>query len=505
MIVKPDVGRRHSHQHHGTDYFNANYIEGYCPESPTKYIACHGPTEAVVNDFWRMVWQENSNVIVMLTNLEEGDKVKCHQYWPSSDAAKYGNVTVRFHSSDQTADYLIRTFEIEKVVQKEKEKRFITQFHFVSWPDHGVPEFPTAILSLRRRVRHFYNGHAPMIVHCSAGVGRTGCFVLIDAMIERIDNDEANVDIFNYLQYMRTRRINMVQTLDQYIFAHTAVLEYITFGNTEISVVDFERRSNELRTSNGIDNEFRLIESTTKDVSSVDNICKVFLKNGQFIDVFYVDGYKQRDAFFLCSSPSPSMAPDFWEMLVERECHTIVMLNLLEEKDIYKYWPDLNRRVTYGNYTVLLQSEQKSGNIASRKFKVTSINDQENDHEVQHFQFLDWPYGGIPHNRNSILTLMSLIEKSQQNFGNGPVLVHSGNGAGRSGTFISIYNSTERLKVEQLIDVLQCVRAIRAVVPNAVESLAQYKFIYKMIRTYLEAFETYSNFSDPSLSTENIS
>eukprot|EP00794_Sanderia_malayensis_P008057 gene8057-8920_t len=506
VILKPEVGKKSSHHHHHNregDYFNANFIEGYFHS--TKYIASQGPTESVVSDFWRMVWQQKSNVIVMLTNLEEGEKVKCHQYWPSAGAMKYGQVTVRFHSSDQTADYLVRTFEIEKVVQKGKEKRFVTQFHFVSWPDHGVPEFPTAILSLRRRVRHYYNGHAPMIVHCSAGVGRTGCFILIDAMLERIDNDEGTVDIFNYLQYMRTRRINMVQTLDQYIFAHTAVLEYIIFGNTEISVIDLESRLKELEKHQGIETEFKLIESTADNQNSDDNVYRVLLNNGKFIDVFYVDGYKQRDAFFISQSPSQNLAPDFWKMLIERECHTIVMLNRLEEENIFKYWPGLNRNETYGDFTVHHNAEVQSGNIVTRKFKISQARGSGEDYEVQHFQFLDWPSNDVPVNRSSILTLMSLIEKSQQNFGNAPVLVHSGHGAGRSGTFISIYNSTERLKVEQLIDVVQCVRAIRTAVPNAVDTVEQYRFIYNMIRTYLEAFETYANFHDPTPQYEIVS
>ncbi|XP_065069822.1 receptor-type tyrosine-protein phosphatase delta-like isoform X2 [Rhopilema esculentum] len=502
VILKPEAGRRHIHHHGETDYFNANYIEGYCPQSTSKYIACQGPMQSIFTDFWRMVWQENSSVIVMLTNLEEGGKIKCDQYWPSEGARRYGHITVRFRNCDQTADYLIRYFEIEKGTGKEKEKRTVVQFHFISWPDNHIPELATAILSLRRRVRHHYCGGAPMIVHCSAGVGRTGCFILIDAMLERIDSGEGNVDIFNYLQYMRTRRINMVQTAYQYIFAHTAVLEYITFGDNEISAIDFEGKLRELKINRSIEEEFRLIESTSPDLESLDNTCKVLLKNGKFIEVFYIDGYKQRDAFFLCNSPSKNMVPDFWRMLVEQGCHTVVMLNCLEEEDNYKYWPEIYANQIYGNYTVALTSEQQTGNIATRKIKISSADAHEEEFEVQHLQFLEWPSDGVPKNRNSILTLMSLVEKSRQNYGNGPVLVHSGNGAGRSGTFIAVSNSTERLKVEQIIDVLQCVRAIRSVVPIAVGNWEQYEFIYEMIRTYLEGFETYSNFTDGALSVE---
>jgi len=499
VILRPEGGKRIIH-HRESDYVNANHIEGYCPQSTTKYIASQGPMEMVFPDFWRMIWQENVTVIIMLTNLEEGGKVKCDQYWPSQGACKYGHVTVRFIRVDQTADYLIRVFDVEKGSGKDKIKRQLIQFHFVSWPDYGVPEFPTAILSLRRRVRHYYNGDAPILVHCSAGIGRTGCFIVIDAMLERIDNGEETVDVFNYLQYLRTRRLNMVQTLDQYIFAHLSIREYLTFGDTELSAIDFERKFKELQKDNRLEREFELIESTSPDLSSIDNSCKVLLRNGKFIDVFYIDGYKQRDAFLLCNSPSTDMTSDFWKMLIEQNCHTVVMLNRLEEEEQHKYWPDMNTHYNYEYYSVVMMSEQVNGNIVTRKFKITSSESPGEHFELQHFQFLDWPSDETPTSKDSILTLMSLIEKSRQNYGSGPVLVHSGNGAGRSGTLIAIYNSTERLKVEQLIDVPQCVRAIRTVVPVAIGVNCQYEFIYEMIRRYLEAFETYSNFSDPTMS-----
>lgn len=488
VILKHDFKRKTS------DYINANTLGGYnyMEDSSCRYISTQGPTPSVLGDFWLMVWQEEIPVIVMLTNLNENDKVKCAQYWPSEGSVKYGNINVIITNTDRTADYVIRTFVIEKTASKEA--RTVLQFHFVSWPDHGTPDYPAAILSLRRRVKHYNVENKPVLVHCSAGVGRSGCFILIDAMLERIDK-ERNVDIFNYLRYMRSRRINMVQTFEQYIFAHNAILEYITFGNTEIIVDDLDKKTRELIRGPGMANEFSILSRNTQPDPYIGNVYKVFLPGGKFVEAYKVDGYKHRDAFILTTAPTESNVDDFWRMVLEKQCHTIVMLNRCQEtsQEYFKYWPDTN--CAYSDMDVALNSEVANGNIITRKIKVTSSKSR---CEVHHFQYVGWPDSDIPNKRayNNLCTLMQAVEKSQQNLGNGPIIVHAGNDYGRSGTFVAVYNSTERLKVEQLIDVLQCVRAIRISQPLAVDNVTQYQFVYTMLRTYLEGFENYWNYKD---------
>lgn len=479
-----------------SDYINANSLYGYTKheDGNYKYISTQGPLESTVADFWHMVWQEGSNIIVMLTNLEENEKVKCVLYWPHEDTKTYGRISVTLDKIERTADYIMRTFQIAHL--DSKEQRIVRQFHFVPWPDHGVPDYPTALLSLRRRVRHYYETGKPMVVHCSAGVGRSGCFILIDAMLERIDN-EHTVDIFSYLNYMRTRRIYMVQTFEQYIFAHTAVLEYITFGNTETFLGELDKKFKDLVRGNGMAEEFALLEMNKVSDRQPDNVSKVVLRDGTLVEASLVDGFKQRNAFILTKAPSENNVIDFWKMVLEKQCHTIVMLNKCQEdsQEYFKYWPDLDGHNSYQNIAVMLNSEVANGNIMTRKVKVTTNNRR---CEVNHFQFVDWPDTDIPDQRvyNNICTLMQAVEKSQHNLGNGPIIVHSGNDYGRSGTFIAVYNSTERLKVEQLIDVLQCVRAIRITQPLAVDNVCQYQFIYNMLRTYLEGFENYCNYKE---------
>ncbi|PFX15296.1 Tyrosine-protein phosphatase Lar [Stylophora pistillata] len=164
------------------------------------------PTSSTIADFWRMVWQENSSTIVMLTNLVELGKGKCDQYWPD-DATKFGAITVTLHKTETFADYVIRSL----IVTKDAEKRNVQQFHYVTWPDKGVPHHSTALLGFRQKIhaRHLATG-GPLLVHCSAGVGRTGTYIAIDAMLESAEKIKT-VFIQNYVQVMRKSRPHMIQ------------------------------------------------------------------------------------------------------------------------------------------------------------------------------------------------------------------------------------------------------------------------------------------------------
>eukprot|EP00064_Thunnus_orientalis_P004844 superscaffoldBa00000457_g4857 len=214
----------------GSDYINANYIDGYRKQN--AYIATQGPLPETLSDFWRMVWEQRTCTVVMMTRLEEKSRVKCDQYWPSRGTETYGMIQVTTLDTVELATYSVRTFALYK--NGSSEKREVRQFQFMAWPDHGVPEYPTPTLAFLRRVKACNPPDAgPMVVHCSAGVGRTGCFIVIEAMLERMKH-EKSVDIYGHVTCMRAQRNYMVQTEDQYIFIHEALLEAATCGNTEV-------------------------------------------------------------------------------------------------------------------------------------------------------------------------------------------------------------------------------------------------------------------------------
>ncbi|XP_016336805.1 receptor-type tyrosine-protein phosphatase F-like [Sinocyclocheilus anshuiensis] len=207
----------------GSDYINANYTDGYRKQN--AYIATQGPLPETLSDFWRMVWEQRASTIVMMTRLEEKTRVKCDQYWPVRGTETCGMIQVTMLDAVELATYSVRTFALYK--NGSSEKREVRQFQFMAWPDHGVPEYPTPILAFLRRVKACNPPDAgPMVVHCSAGVGRTGVFITLSIVLERM-RYEGVVDLFQTVKTLRTQRPAMVQTEDQYQLCYRAALEYL--------------------------------------------------------------------------------------------------------------------------------------------------------------------------------------------------------------------------------------------------------------------------------------
>ncbi|XP_015755726.1 PREDICTED: receptor-type tyrosine-protein phosphatase delta-like isoform X2 [Acropora digitifera] len=465
-----------------SDYVNASYLHGY-DSTPNTYIACQGPVPGTFQDFWRMLWQENVTTVVMLTRLVEHGRTKCHQYWPDK-AETYLDITVTNHKTETFADYAIRTFILQK--KGTQERRQVQQFHFLVWPDKGVPRHATAVLALRRKVRmsHNSNNKNPLVVHCSAGVGRTGAFIVIDAMLESIEKKKV-VDVCNYIELLRNNRISMVQTEEQYVFINMALLESITCGNTEIPAHDIRIALKKLLALNpktkmsGLACEYQRLDLiTADDVTDIEddigrqkknasknrfpdivplNGSRVILKdaNNDYINASYVDTFRERNSFIMTQAPLENTIEDFWKMIWDYNIGTIVMLN-----------------------------EQKEGG-----------QDPQTVHQVHHYQITDWPDKGIPKNAQCILDVINMVERSQRKTSDAPLVVHCSDGVGRSGTFCAILSVIERLKSEQVIDVCQSVKVIRVNRPKAVNCKAQYVFCYNIVQRYLDSFNEYANFN----------
>ncbi|NXY32106.1 PTPRO phosphatase, partial [Pomatorhinus ruficollis] len=204
----------------GSDYINANYIPGY--NSPQEYIATQGPLPETRNDFWKMVLQQKSQIIVMLTQCNEKRRVKCDHYWPfTEDPVAYGDITVEMLSEEEHTDWVYRSFRISYA----DEVQDVMHFNYTAWPDHGVPTTNAAesILQFVQMVRQkSAKTKGPMVIHCSAGVGRTGTFIALDRLLQHI-RDHEFVDILGLVSDMRSYRMSMVQTEEQYIFIHQCV------------------------------------------------------------------------------------------------------------------------------------------------------------------------------------------------------------------------------------------------------------------------------------------
>ncbi|RWS29718.1 tyrosine-protein phosphatase 10D-like protein [Leptotrombidium deliense] len=204
----------------GTDYINSNYIPGY--NSPREFIVTQGPLHSTRDDFWRMTWEQNSRAIVMLTRCIEKGREKCDHYWPyDTQPVYYGDIQVTVLNESQYADWTISEFK----VMRGDQSRIVRHFHFTTWPDFGVPEPPITLVKFVRafRDRVLPDSNKPIIVHCSAGVGRSGTFIALDRILQHIQKYDI-VDIFGIVHEMRKERVWMVQNEQQYICIHQCLM-----------------------------------------------------------------------------------------------------------------------------------------------------------------------------------------------------------------------------------------------------------------------------------------
>eukprot|EP00064_Thunnus_orientalis_P015749 superscaffoldBa00002984_g15808 len=209
----------------GSDYINASYIDGY--RQQRGYIATQGPLAETTEDFWRMLWEHNSTIVVMLTKLREMGREKCHQYWPAERSARYQYFVVDPMAEYNMPQYILREFKVTDA--RDGQSRTVRQFQFTDWPEQGVPKSGEGFIDFIGQVhktKEQFGQDGPISVHCSAGVGRTGVFITLSIVLERMRYEGA-VDIFQTVKMLRTQRPAMVQTEDEYQFCYQAALEYL--------------------------------------------------------------------------------------------------------------------------------------------------------------------------------------------------------------------------------------------------------------------------------------
>ncbi|XP_048147782.1 receptor-type tyrosine-protein phosphatase kappa-like isoform X4 [Corvus hawaiiensis] len=373
----------------GNGYINASYVDSY--RSPRFFIAAQGPLAGTVVDFWQMVWQEKTSVIVMLTGLVEQNKIKCEQYWPEQEQV-YGDFTVTLNNTWTTTGLVKRIFCLQKAGCALP--RAVEQFHYLLWPDHGVPRNPSQLLYLvevvNKRVLEAPAG--PVLVHCSAGIGRTGTFIALDFLL-KMGKAEGKVDVFHCVQQLREQRVSMVQTKEQYSFLYEALLEGLLCGNTgvpveSISTLVHSLREDETSGHNSVlEKEFKALQSFSElfqllpcreaekprnqpknrkpGILPADS-CRPILMSSvnadgspAYINAVFASTYTEEERIIITQLPFPTTLVDFWALVWDYTCTSVVVLNQLQELDktYVLFWPTQGED-DYGRFHVQLISEE---------------------------------------------------------------------------------------------------------------------------------------------------
>uniref|UniRef100_A0A8C1ZU98 Receptor-type tyrosine-protein phosphatase C n=1 Tax=Cyprinus carpio TaxID=7962 RepID=A0A8C1ZU98_CYPCA len=471
-------------------------------QEPKKYIAAQGPKDETVCDFWQMVWEQKSSIIVMVTRCEEGNKIKCAQYWPSVDRETeiFDDFVVKIRSEQHCPDYIIRHLILNN--REKASEREVTHIQFISWPDHGVPGDPSLLLKLRRRVNSFKNFFSgPIVIHCSAGVGRTGTYIGIDAMIESLEA-EGRVDIYGYVAKLRRQRCLMVQVEAQYILIHTALIEHTMFGETEVSLSEFHSVLNTLRQKDGSDpsllemefqklpkfKKWRTINTGSSEDNKKKNRCSDVIpydynrvlfrldlegnqtsdpedeedyssdeeeESNEYINASFISGYWCQKSLIAAQGPLPNTTGEFLLMLYQQQTKTLVMLTDCQE--------DGNK--TFGDMEIEVKKTESFPTYVRRRLEIKSTK-KTDVLEVDQYQFLKWRGQELPENAQELIEMIRVIRENG-NYDNSrmnrniPMVVHCNNGSSRTGIFCALWNLLDSAYTEKLVDVFQVVKNLR--------------------------------------------
>ncbi|XP_055956658.1 receptor-type tyrosine-protein phosphatase mu [Patella vulgata] len=506
-----------------SDYINACCITGY-GDIENKYIASQGPVDVIIKEFLRLLWVSETGKIVMLTNLVEMGNKKCFKYWPNSGKQmKFGKISMALINEDIFSHFTVRTFKITK---DECGSRTIKQYHYTSWPDKGVPTDTASLVEFRNKVIKAASPQpGPMVVHCSAGIGRTGTFIALDYSIEEA-KAEGSVDIFECVKQLRYERVNMVQTWEQYVFLHDALAEWYVAGDITFPVTSYQQDYQALLKVGGssgksqLQERFEMLDSicpspTTAEFSvalSEENkeknrdlsvlasdkmrLCLFKPQMTDYINALFLSSYRKKRAYILTQAPLPNTVVDFWTMVVERDVTTIVNMDITgTTSDIGQYVPTTGDLICGPfNISKIDETKHENGIYTVVTCLINSELDESLQRRIRIYQCNFWnPKTGVPQSAGPIFTILEDIKSCSEQDEDGPIIVHCLNGVEKSGIFCVLAAILERLTIEQDVSILQTLVQLRVSRPQIITSFEQLRFCFDAVGEYLDEFSVYAN------------
>ncbi|XP_071106715.1 receptor-type tyrosine-protein phosphatase epsilon-like [Haliotis cracherodii] len=502
-------------------YINANYMQGF-PDG-SKYIATQGPTPATVGDFWRMVWQQRVGKIVMVTQLKEMQKVKCERYWPDKDKSKHcGDLTIGLESTVTRTDYTIRKLTVKNA--KGSETRRVIHFQFLTWPDHDVPSAP-ALVSFWKRIKQLDGGEdRPLLVHCSAGVGRTGTFIALDYLMDQAEA-EHRVNVFQCVSRMRQARMNMVQTVNQFEFVHLAVLEALESRGTFYKMTDFDRifgseKSYSKQQDTSLKKEFKSIQlqrpqQTEKAISDAmlpENVSKnknkailpgnksrPYLSTpvegyNNYINAVTLPSVMRSSMLIATQTPMENTVVDFWRLVNDHDCFTIVCLD--DSQDVERLYPGSKGVLQAGPFHIQHAQERSMGSLTEKTLMLTNTKQRRTPQSVSVLS-LNSLLVSMSRDTAGLLELVNRVDTTLSQDQH-KVLVHCVDGARMCGVFCGVLNTISRLRLDSVVDIYLTNRELQLARPQFIQAFADYKYCYDMAKEYICSENVYANMGQPA-------
>ncbi|XP_076817985.1 uncharacterized protein LOC143463404 [Clavelina lepadiformis] len=472
------------------DYINASYIESF--QKGRRFIATQGPKNNTIEDVWTMVWEQNVSIIVMLCRTMEHDKVKCATYWPEPGKKNtHGQFEISTTNEENLGDIKRRTiFILNRSISKN---RTVTQFQLLSWPDHGIPLTTSDMIYLRRMVNETWQKQAtgPIVVHCSAGSGRSGTFIAMDNLCSELEQ-RGKVDVAGEVLRMRGNRMDMVQTLPQYVFIHKLLLESHMLPGSDILAPEFTELIFKDNWNEKLSKEFKRLQHLHTISPACSYTSKILFmdenKPQKFLNAYYVKIFGYSGNCIASQSAPAGGEEEFLKLLVENNVRTVIEIN----DKVNQLSQD---SATLGDFCITIDATKVHDGFVEKFLTISSAQSFFPAYKASFISLQNWNDEAVPPNLKTFLDVIQAAQTFCQGHTCSGVLVCCSNGHTRTGTFIAISNLVERLKSENRIDVFRTVKDLRDICPNMVNSLELYKFCYSFVKEYLESFATYSNFA----------
>uniref|UniRef100_UPI00358EE8F5 receptor-type tyrosine-protein phosphatase gamma-like n=1 Tax=Myxine glutinosa TaxID=7769 RepID=UPI00358EE8F5 len=545
--------RRLGRERKGSDYINANFVDGY--NAPRAYIATQGPLKATFADFWRMVWEHDIRIVIMITNLVEKGRRKCDPYWPMEGSEEYGTVVVTLRATRTLACYTVRRFTLllakPRRANQRGVERTVLQFQYTSWPDMGTPEHALPLLAfVRTTVQAAAQtaaqasaqatlqassksqtrskkkpggrvGPGPVVVHCSAGVGRTGTYIVLASMLQQM-KEKGTIGIKGFLKHIRTQRNFLVQTEEQYIFLHEALLEAARCHETDVPAANLSTYLGHLlgpshSGQTRLHRQFKVLTETPAHVhfSSAQKECNISKNRNSsilpaessqvelstlpkedgadYINASFVMGYRHLREYIVTQLPLAHTMRDFWRMIWEHNIQLILMLPSDSDQDNEAaYWPRREDTMAFDGFRVTTVNEDRlclshEENVIIRDLILESTQD---DYvlEVRHLRCPRWPDPDGPLSGAFELVHLEWQEAASRE---GPVVLQDEFGGATAGMFYVLSMLARRLEEEGSVDVYRAARTLYLARPEIFSDAEQLRYLYAAVQSLVDTRDSW--------------